>query len=105
MARRAVSPRRAHLRRAILLVAVGVVGFLYYSPTRSYFDTKRQLAARQAQVDVLREENTRLERQLKVSGTPKALAREARMQLSLVKPGEQLFIVKGIEAWRKRNYP
>jgi cell division protein FtsB len=101
--RRPSSARRVHLRRVVLLLGVALVGFLYYHPLRSYFDTKRQLGARQAEVAILQRQNQRLERQLKASGTPEALAREARMQLSLVKPGEQLFIVKGIEAWRKRN--
>jgi cell division protein FtsB len=101
--RRPSSARRVHLRRVVLLLGVALVGFLYYHPLRSYFDTKRQLGARQAEVAILQHQNQRLERQLKASGTPEALAREARMQLSLVKPGEQLFIVKGIEAWRKRN--
>jgi cell division protein FtsB len=101
--RRSSSARRVHLRRVVLLLGVALVGFLYYHPLRSYFDTKRQLGARQAEVAILQHQNQRLERQLKASGTPEALAREARMQLSLVKPGEQLFIVKGIEAWRKRN--
>ena len=32
--------------------------------------------------------------------TPEALAREAR-RLGYVKPGERLFIVKGIDAWRR----
>jgi cell division protein FtsB len=95
--------RRVQLRRALLLLGVVLVGYLYYHPLRSYLDTKHQLAGRQAEVDVLRAQNSRLERQLKASATPETLAREARMQLSLVKPGEKLYIVKGIEAWRRRN--
>jgi cell division protein FtsB len=95
--------RRVQLRRAVLLLAVVLVGYLYYHPIRSYLDTKHELAQQQAGVDELREANAKLERQLKAAGTPEALAREARMQLSLVKPGEKLYIVKGIEAWRKRH--
>jgi cell division protein FtsB len=101
--RRASSNRRVQTRRIVLILGLVLVGYLYYHPLRSYLDTKRELTARQAEVAILEAQNRRLERQLKVAGTPEALAREARMQLSLVKPGEQLFIVKGIEAWRKRN--
>ena len=35
-------------------------------------------------------------------GTGHVLVREAR-RLGLVKPGEQLFIVRGIAAWRKKH--
>jgi cell division protein FtsB len=101
--RRQQSRRRVHLRRAALLVGVVLVGYLYYHPLQSYFGRKHDLALRRAEVDSLREQNAKLERQLKTAGTPAALAREARMQLSLVKPGERLFIVKGIEDWRRRN--
>jgi cell division protein FtsB len=103
VARRKPTTRRVNIRRTVLLLGAVLVGYLYYHPLRAYLDTKRELSARQAEVAVLQAQNRRLERQLKVAGTPEALAREARMQLSLVKPGEQLFIVKGIEAWRKRN--
>jgi cell division protein FtsB len=103
MARRRPSARRVHVRRAVLVLGVALVGYLYYHPMRAYLDRKHELSARQAEVAVLQAENLRLEQQLKASATPATLAREARMQLSLVKPGERLFIVKGIEAWRKRN--
>jgi cell division protein FtsB len=103
MARRRPPTRRVHVRRAALLLGVVFVGYLYYHPLQSYFGRKHDLALRRAEVDALRQANAKLERQLKTAGTPAALAREARMQLSLVKPGERLFIVKGIEDWRKRN--
>jgi cell division protein FtsB len=103
MARRRASTRRVNIRRTVLVLGVVLVGYLYYHPMRAYLDRKHELSARQAEVDILRAQNLRLEQQLKASATPAALAREARMQLSLVKPGERLFIVKGIEAWRKRN--
>ena len=105
MARRRASVRRTNLRRAVLLLGVVLVGYLYYHPVRSYLDTKRELTARAGEVQVLQAQKRKLERQLRTSGTPRALAREARMQLSLVRPGEQLFIVKGIDAWRRAQHP
>jgi cell division protein FtsB len=102
MARRRATTRRVNVRRTVLLLGVVLVGYLYYHPLRSYLDTKRQLVARQADVAGLQSQNDRLQQQLKAAGTPEALAREARM-LSLVKPGEKLFIVKGIEAWRRTH--
>lgn len=105
MARRRASVRRTNLRRAVLLLGVVLVGYLYYHPLRTYFDTKGELAARAGEVQVLQAQKRKLERQLRESGTPQALAREARMQLSLVRPGERLFIVKGIDAWRRAQHP
>jgi hypothetical protein len=41
-----------------------------------------------------------LERKLRLSTSDGALAREAR-RLGLVRPGERLFIVQGIDAWKR----
>jgi cell division protein FtsB len=103
MARRRATSRRVNLRRSLLVLGLAFVGFLYYQPLRTYLDRSGQLRERAAEVQVLKEQKQKLERQLAASGTPRALAREARMQLSLVKPGERLFIVKGIEDWRRSN--
>ena len=43
-----------------------------------------------------------LERRLADSDTPQAVTREAR-RLGYVEPGERLFIVKGIAAWRRNH--
>jgi cell division protein FtsB len=93
-------PRGRFLVRWLVLGVLGFVAFLYYQPLRSYVDTRDALAERAAEVDSLRAEKTSLERRLAEADTPEALAREAR-RLGYVKPGEQLFIVKGIEAWRR----
>jgi cell division protein FtsB len=103
MARRRPSTRRVQTRRVLLGLGVVLVGYLYWHPLQSYFDRKHQLALRQAEVQSLRDQNAKLDRQLKTAGTTAGLARTARMQLLLVKPGERLFIVKGIESWRKRH--
>jgi cell division protein FtsB len=50
----------------------------------------------------LRAEKEQLERRIAQAGTTDQLVREAR-RLGLVKPGERLFIVKGIPTWRKRH--
>jgi cell division protein DivIC len=105
MLRPRASARRLTRRRALIAAAVVLAAFLYYRPLRTYVDTKRQVEARRAEVQALRAEKAKLERQLKQAETPAALARQARMQLSLVKPGERLYIVKNIDAWRKRQFP
>lgn len=102
VARRRRAPlRRFSRRRALLAAGLAAVAFLYYHPLRAYLDTNGELSRRAAAVQGLQAEKRKLERQLATAGTPESLARAARMQLSLVKPGERLFIVKGIAAWRR----
>jgi cell division protein FtsB len=84
------------------LATLAVVALLYYRPLKSYVETRGALEERQAEVDQLRAKRDELARRLEHVDTPEALARRAR-KLGLVKPGERLFIVKGIEEWRRRG--
>ena len=93
---------RSRRWRLVVLVAALFVGFLYYRPLRAYFDTKHALTARRTDVQRLEAQKRRLERRLSVTTSPAALELEAR-RLGLVKPGERLFIVQGISAWKKRH--
>jgi cell division protein FtsB len=94
-------PRRSVLvRRWLGIGAVCLVALLYYRPLHTYMDTRRTLGQRSAAVRGLRDEQRKLERRLADSTSESALVREAR-RLGLVKPGERLFIVKGIEAWKR----
>jgi len=83
-----------------MLAVLGLVGFLYYHPLTTYFETRATLNARTEEVQELRAKKARLESRLEASATLAALAREAR-QMNLVRPGERLFIVKGIPEWRR----
>jgi cell division protein FtsB len=80
------------------------MAFLYYRPLASYVETRNELGTRRAQVVALRAEKARLERRLVRTTSDAALAREAR-RIGYVKPGEQLFIVKGIGVWQRRHSP
>jgi cell division protein FtsB len=90
------SRRRLRLAWAVGVVLVSV--YLYYQPLSSYVETRRDLEAQRAQVESLRSAKTRLERRLAVSTSAEQLRREAR-RIEYVRPGEQLFIVKGIPDW------
>ena len=92
-----LSPTRLLAIGGVLLVA-----FLYWKPAHAYFRTKHELQSRQAEVHALRVEKARLEKRIAQAGTGPQLIREAR-HLGLVKPGERLFIVRGIPAWRKHH--
>jgi cell division protein FtsB len=89
-------------RRWFAVIAVVLIGYAYYHPLRSWFETRRDLGARRAEVGALAAEKRALQERLAASTRLDALAREARM-LGFVKPGEHLFIVKGIEAWKKAH--
>jgi hypothetical protein len=85
-----------------VLATAGFVGFLYYQPLSSYLETRSALNERTAEVQLLRQERSRLQSRLEHSTTVEALSREAR-RMSLVRPGERLFIVKGVAEWRRAH--
>ena len=93
--------RRVRWARVAVPVAVlCLVGFLYWHPLARYVETRNELARRQQDVAELRAEKAVLEHNLEKTTNLVVLAREAR-HTGLVRPGEQLFIVKGIPAWRR----
>jgi cell division protein FtsB len=75
------------------------MAFLYYRPLTSYFETRSQVARAQAELRTMEAQQARLERRLAAQTSDATLVREAR-RLGYVKPGERLFIVKGIPEWR-----
>jgi hypothetical protein len=93
--------RSVVLRRWLAVGALVLVALLYYRPLRAYVDARGQLNERRAIVHRLERQKTILERRLDASTAVPTLSREARA-LGYVRPGEHLFIVKGIEQWRKR---
>lgn len=88
--------------RLLAIGGIALVAFLYWKPTQTYLSTKHELQARQADVRALRQEKAQLETRIAQAGTGGQLVREAR-RLGLVKPGEKLFIVRGIASWRKHH--
>ena len=85
--------------RLLALGALALVAVLYWKPIRSYEHTSAVLSRRQAQVAQLEAKQRQLKERIATVGTGPGLVREAR-RLGFVKPGEQLFIVRGISAWR-----
>ena len=101
-------PKRARTRRpsrsslVLRWASVGalvLVGLLYYRPVHNYFDRRAAVAEREAAVAALAAEREKLARRYRYVRSDAAIAREAR-RLGYVKPGERLFIVKGIPGWR-----
>ena len=94
--------RRSPVPRLLAAAALVLACFLYYRPVQSYVHTRAQVHQRQAEVDILRAREAALERQLKNGASEAALLRQAR-RLGYVKPGEKLYIVTGINRWRKAH--
>ena len=88
--------------RLLALGGLVLIALLYWKPLRTYEHTHAVLDRRQADVARLQQQQRTLEQRLQSVGTGDELIREAR-RLGLVKPGEQLFIVRGIAAWRQRH--
>ena len=100
--RHAARPRSRSARAlrwigALVLVAIAVG---YVQPLRAYRDAQDDVAARQSQVDRIARANAALEERLAEAETPGFVEREAR-RLGLVRPGERLFIVTGIDEWNR----
>jgi cell division protein FtsB len=86
-----------------LVVGVALfMGFLYYRPLSSYLDTKQELERRSAEVRSLEDERRALERRLAGAEETSSVERQGR-RLGLVRPNEKLFIVKGLDAWRRAH--
>ena len=90
------------MRRWLAVAALVLVALLYYRPLKAYVDAQGQLSRHRAVVRRLEAQKATLEQRLGSSTSLDTLAREARA-LGFVKPGERLYIVKGIDQWRKRE--
>jgi cell division protein FtsB len=104
--RRPQRRRRRRLPRLTVRRLAGIllllVGFLYYRPLMSYVHTRDEVAQRAAEVRTLQAERRALRSGFAAASTELMLAREAR-QLSLVRPGERLFVISGAERWRRTH--
>lgn len=95
--------QRRQLRLVWLVGLVAISVYLYYRPLASYFSTRDDLAAQQASLVGLREQKSELQLRLANATSTQATQREAR-RIGYVRPGEQLFIVKGIPEWRRAHH-
>jgi cell division protein FtsL len=96
------APPATLLRRWSVVIGVVVVAYLYYHPLRAYLSTRHERASLRNNVSQLATQKRDLQRQLSEATSTGELAREAR-ELGYVRPGEHLFIVKGIAAWERAH--
>ena len=102
MASSSRSRRSPLLVRALVLCSLGLVLVLYYRPVLSYLSTSKEAAARHSEVAQLRAQKQELEHKLALSTTQEEISREAR-RIGYIRPGERLYIVKGVEVWRAKR--
>ena len=96
-------PSRSSLALRWLGVAVfAVIAFSYIHPLRSYQAARARVHERKAELSVLERENAQLGHRLALADEDAFIEQEAR-RLGLVQPGERLFIVKGVESFRKAS--
>jgi cell division protein FtsB len=95
-------PPSTLVRRWSVVGVVLIVGYFYVHPITAYFSTRHDLSTTRAEVHRLRAEKHALTQQLAIASSTEALAHAAR-ELGYVRRGEHLFIVKGIEAWKRAH--
>ena len=102
-----VGPRLFRLLRPVQWLALAVllaIAVGYVGPLRAYMHARAAVAGRRAEVAELVRRKQELARRLALAESRDFIAREAR-RLGLVKPGERLYIVTGLEQWRRRSAP
>jgi cell division protein FtsB len=101
-ARRRRPPTATLARRWFAVILIGMIAYAYYHPLRSWFETRSELHSRSQEVDQLTALKRDLQQRVRTSESLDSVAKQAR-QLGYIRPGEHLFIVKGIQAWEKAH--
>jgi cell division protein FtsB len=87
------------------IAVVLAIAIAYVQPIRAYLEARGDVAERRIERDALLRRQAVLERQLELASTDEFLVREARRSLGLVRPGERLFIVSGLEEQGAADLP
>ena len=100
--RRRRPPTATLARRWLAVILIVLIGYAYYHPLRSWFATRSELHSSRNEADQLAALKRELQQRVRASESLDSVAKQAR-QLGYIRPGEHLFIVKGIEAWEKAH--
>jgi cell division protein FtsB len=83
------------MRRAVwpVLVVVALIGVLFVAvfPTRTWIAQKAEMTSATRQLDILDEQNAKLEARVEALKSDDEIERLAREQYNLVKPGEEAY--------------
>lgn len=92
---RAHAPR-PHLGRLAILALVLIGAAFYVSPLRAFFEQQDRFEKASAELQAARHDNAALEREVRLLTTKAYIAQRARADLTLVPPGTQVFVIKGL---------
>ncbi len=93
------SLRTSHLARWLGVAVICAIAVAYVQPVRAYLDARDDVASAKAERASLAARRATLERRVAYAASDAFIEREAR-RIGLVRPGETLYIVKGIERWK-----
>ena len=96
--------RPAVVLRWLAVAVVCAIAVAYVQPVRAYLSARDEVAKRELRKHALLRRQAELRHALERTGTDDFVVREAR-RLGLVRPGERLFIVSGIEQWLETRLP
>ena len=100
VARRRQTRRRRRVGRWLAIAVLVGVALAYVHPIRSYQTARDEIGRKQAEVVELERKRDKLARRLALTERDVFIEREARTH-GLVRPGETLFLVQGIEKWQR----
>jgi cell division protein FtsB len=92
---RAYAPR-PHLGRLAILALVLIGAAFYVAPLRAFFEQQDRFEQASAELQAARHDNAALEREVRLLTTKAYIAQRARADLTLVPPGTQVFVIKGL---------
>lgn len=84
------------------MVVICAIAAAYVQPVRAYLDARTEVTVAKAERARLAERRATLERRVAYAASDAFVVREAR-RIGLVAPGETLYIVKGLERWRRAH--
>ena len=87
---------RPHLGRLAILALVLIGAAFYVSPLRAFFEQQDRFEKASAELQAARHDNAALEREVQLLTTKAYIAQRARADLTLVPPGTQVFVIKGL---------
>jgi cell division protein FtsB len=81
------------MRVALASLAFVAILFMFVFPTQALLAQRSDLADARSDLDVLRDQNAKLEEEAARLQTPAEIERIARERFNMVRPGEQAFAV------------
>src|SRR4051812_24048930 len=96
-------PTATLARRWLAVLVIALIGYAYYHPLRSWLGTRSELHSRSTEVAQLAAQERELRQRAQALQTLDSVAKQAR-QLGYIRPGEHLFIVRGIKGGKKAPF-